>query len=153
MNALELKLPPPLQASLSLLGMWLIARCFPAFNVVFAWHAALAILFAGIGGTWLVAGVSAFRRAKTTVNPLKPQATSTLVTGGVYRFSRNPMYVGLLFVLAGWGSYLANGLALLVLPLFVASMTRWQIIPEERIMAAKFGAGFEAYKRSVRRWL
>jgi protein-S-isoprenylcysteine O-methyltransferase Ste14 len=87
------------------------------------------------------------------VNPLTPQATSTLVTSGVYRFSRNPMYVGLLFVLAGWGSYLANSLALLVLPLFVASMTRWQILPEERIMATKFGAEFEAYKRSVRRWL
>ena len=153
MNALELKLPPPLQASVALLGMWLIARCFPAFDVVFAWHAALAILLAGIGGIWLVAGVLAFRRAQTTVNPLTPQATSTLVTSGVYRFSRNPMYVGLLFVLAGWGSYLANGLALLVLPLFVASMTRWQIIPEERFMAAKFGAEFDAYKRSVRRWL
>jgi len=153
MNALELKLPPPLQASLSLLGMWLIGRCFPAFGVVFSWHAALGILLAGIGGVWLVTGVLAFRRAKTTVNPLTPQATSTLVTTGVYRFSRNPMYVGLLFVLAGWGSYLANGLALLVLPLFVASMTRWQIIPEERIMAAKFGDEFEAYNRSVRRWL
>jgi protein-S-isoprenylcysteine O-methyltransferase Ste14 len=97
--------------------------------------------------------VLAFRRAQTTVNPLTPQATSSLVTTGIYRYSRNPMYVGLLFVLAGWGCYLANGLALLVLPLFVASMTRWQIIPEERFMAAKFGAEFEAYKRSVRRWL
>lgn len=153
MNALELKLPPPLQAAVSLLWMWLIARCFPAWDIVLAWHAALAMLLAGIGGIWVVAGALAFRRAKTTMNPLRPQATSTLVTDGVYRYSRNPMYVGLLFVLAGWGIYLANGLALLVLPLFVAGMTRWQIMPEERIMAAKFGAEFDAYQRSARRWL
>nr|ART40893.1 L409 [uncultured bacterium] len=76
-----------------------------------------------------------------------------MVISGIYRFSRNPMYVGLLLVLTAWAIYLSNALAFLFLPTFVACLTRLQIVPEERVLAAKFGDAFTAYRQSVRRWL
>ena len=95
----------------------------------------------------------AFRRAKTTVNPITPEATTTMVTSGLYRFSRNPMYLGLLVVLIGWALFLSHPLAFAVLPLFVLYMNRFQIIPEEQILSAKFAHQFTAYKETVRRWV
>jgi protein-S-isoprenylcysteine O-methyltransferase Ste14 len=95
----------------------------------------------------------AFHRARTTVNPFKPTETSTIVTAGIYRVSRNPMYLGLLFLLAGWAIMLSNVAAVAMLPAFVAYMTRIQIQPEERALQAKFGSEFTDYKGSVRRWL
>ncbi|MCY1553776.1 Phospholipid methyltransferase [compost metagenome] len=98
-------------------------------------------------------GVASFRRAKTTVNPTTPGAASALVDSGIYRYSRNPMYLGLLLVLAGWGLWLAHALALLGLPAFVVYMNRFQIAPEERALTAVFGDAFAAYRQKVRRWI
>jgi protein-S-isoprenylcysteine O-methyltransferase Ste14 len=84
---------------------------------------------------------------------MKPDAASSLVADGVYRWTRNPMYLGFLIALAGWAAYLANVASALVLPLFVLYMNRFQIVPEERALAARFGPQFEDYRRSVRRWL
>ncbi len=90
---------------------------------------------------------------KTTVNPLTPEATTTMVTSGIYRFTRNPMYLGFLLILAGWAIALSHLLAFVILPLFVWYMNRFQILPEERALASKFPEAFTAHKRSVRRWL
>ena len=114
------------------------------------WPYRLAVALALVVG---VAALAGFRRARTTVNPMTPQASSALVTGGIYRFTRNPMYLAMLIVLAGWGYVVANGAALAMLPLFVAYLNRFQIQPEERALAARFGEGFERYRASVRRWL
>ena len=84
---------------------------------------------------------------------MQPQQTSELVTTGIYRLSRNPMYLGLLLVLTSWGIYLSNFLVLAVLPLFIFYITKFQIIPEERVMREKFGESFQDYKQSVRRWI
>lgn len=113
---------------------------------------AFALLFCSVGLAIVLAGVLAFRQAKTTVNPLTPEATTTIITTGIYRFTRNPMYLGFLFALIGWAIYLSNLLALALLPLFVWHMNRFQILPEERALAAKFSHAFLAYKGSVRRW-
>ncbi|MFP5406472.1 MAG: methyltransferase family protein, partial [Gammaproteobacteria bacterium] len=86
-------------------------------------------------------------------NPTRPGAASSLVLGGPYRFSRNPMYLGVLLVLVGWAVYLSNVLAFVVLPLFVLYLNRYQIAPEERALSARFGASFDEYRKSVRRWL
>jgi protein-S-isoprenylcysteine O-methyltransferase Ste14 len=105
-------------------------------------------------GTVLIAwGLASFRRAGTTFNPLKPEATSSLVVSGVYAFTRNPMYLGFLFVLVGWAVFLSNALAFLLLLLFVLYMNRFQIQPEERVLTARFGQEFLAYKSRVRRWI
>lgn len=100
-----------------------------------------------------VAGLLAFRRQKTTVNPFTPGLSSSLVAMGIYRFSRNPMYLGFLLVLLGWCAYLANWVSALLLPAFVAYMNRFQILPEERALTERFGSQFLAYCGSVRRWL
>jgi protein-S-isoprenylcysteine O-methyltransferase Ste14 len=112
-----------------------------------------AVLLAGIGLGICVVGVAAFRKAKTTVNPVQAHNASSLVRHGIYRYTRNPMYLGMLLVLAGWAAFLANPGALVFLPLFVGFMNRFQIQPEERILASLFGVEYASYLAQVRRWL
>jgi protein-S-isoprenylcysteine O-methyltransferase Ste14 len=83
----------------------------------------------------------------------QPAAASSLVTGGIYRWTRNPMYLGMALALAGWGLYLGNFGALALVGLFVMYIDRYQIDPEERALTARFGDAFAAYRRRVRRWL
>lgn len=113
--------------------------------------AALALGSAGLGVG--IAGVLAFRRARTTVNPWRPERASALVDTGIYRHTRNPMYLGLLLGLLGWAVYLGSLLALLLALAFVPWMNRFQIGPEERALERIFGDDFAAYRRRVRRWL
>ncbi len=87
------------------------------------------------------------------MNPIKPGAASSLVSSGVYRFTRNPMYLGLSVTLLGWAVFLSNWLALLAVPVFVLYINRFQIDPEERVLSSLFGAEYAAYKEKVRRWL
>jgi protein-S-isoprenylcysteine O-methyltransferase Ste14 len=100
-----------------------------------------------------VAGTVSFGRARTSADPTNPAAASSLVVGGVYRFTRNPMYLGLFLGLLGWAAFLANALALVVALSFVPYMDRLQIEPEERALSDLFGAEYAAYKSRVRRWL
>jgi protein-S-isoprenylcysteine O-methyltransferase Ste14 len=131
--------------------MWLLA--FPSLAFTLPWrelYAGFFILAAlGIGVEALVR----FRRAKTTVNPLKPEQASALVVGGIYRWTRNPMYLGMLLLLVGWAFILSSWAALAILPLFVIYLNRFQIGPEERALRARFGAEFDHYRERVRRWL
>lgn len=133
--------------------MWGAARLVPAlgFELPAGWIIAASLAVAGL--VIAILGVVSFRRAGTTVNPLQPTATSSLVISGIYRWTRNPMYLGMLLVLLGWGVFLANALAILLAAAFVSLMNRLQIGPEEKILAARFGAEFAAYQSTVRRWL
>lgn len=153
MNALELKVPPMLLALVLAAAMWLAANHFSSLAIEIPWREYLAALLAAAGVLFIVAGGAAFRRAGTTVNPTRPQATTSLVATGVYRLSRNPMYVGALIALAGWAIYLSHPLPFLFLPAFVGYMNRFQIAPEERMLLGKFGADYASYLQSVRRWL
>jgi protein-S-isoprenylcysteine O-methyltransferase Ste14 len=139
-NALELKIPPPAVAALMAGGMWGIASVTPSLEMpAFArLAAALALVLAGAGIS--LAGVIAFRRARTTVNPLKPQKSSSLVCSGLFSVTRKPMYVGLALVLIAWAVFLSSAWALLGPPLFVLYIDRFQIVPEERILSSIFGA-------------
>lgn len=103
----------------------------------------VTLLFAG--WIWLV--------ARTTVHPLRPDAATALVTNGIYRFTRNPMYLGLLLALFGWALLLGQPAALLLAVAYVPVMNRLQIIPEEHALRARFGAAFHDYQARVRRWL
>lgn len=153
MNSLELKIPPLALLCLFAVVMWFAAMLFSALAITWPWHHALAISISGVGILFVLAGGYAFRKAKTTVNPTQPTATSSIVTSGIYRISRNPMYVGFLLVLTGLAVFLSHVLPLLFLPAFVLYMNRFQISPEERVLLAKFGADYESYKQAVRRWL
>lgn len=150
---MELKIPPAVITIFFAVVMWLIDYYLGIGRIaadIFPW---LSLFFLGAGGLWGLVGLIQFYRNSTSIDPHKPGKTSTLVTGGIFRISRNPMYVGLLFILAGYGFYLGNLLTLLVLPLFVVYMNRYQIIPEEEVLNKKFGTQFEQYRVEVRRWL
>ncbi len=153
MRGLELKIPPPAVALVTALLMWLVSRATPALGFVFPAYKVFAIGLAVLGVTTAITGVLTFRRARTTVNPLKPESASSLVSWGVYSVTRNPMYLGLLLVLTGWAILLSNLLGFLFLPAFVLYINRFQIAPEERALTALFGQDFAAYQSRVRRWL
>ena len=153
MQALELKIPPVVLVAIFGLAMWLLAQLVPALALPMSWRLLLAGIFAIAGIVIALSGVLAFRRAKTTVDPRVPQQSSSLVIRGIYRYSRNPMYVGFLLLLAAWAFNLSSVAALVLLPLFVWYMNRFQIVPEERFLLQKFAAEYQAYCESVRRWL
>ena len=153
MRALELKIPPVVIVLLLAAAMFATARLAPAFGFHLPANRIIATGLAVSGVIVALLGVASFRRAGTTVNPLQPAAASQLVVSGIYRRTRNPMYLGMLLVLLGWGVGLANALALLPAAAFIPLMNRLQIGPEERILAATFGPAFTAYQSAVRRWL
>ena len=133
--------------------MWGVSNYLPGIELGAAFRIIVAALVALIGAFFCLAGVVSFRRAKTTVNPLKPEAASALVNSGIYRISRNPMYVGFALFLVAWAVYLSSPWALVGVVGFVLYINRFQIQPEERALAALFAEEFERYKRSVRRWV
>ena len=153
MSSLELKIPPPVVALCFALLMWLASKLVPPFDLPFGVRVGGAIVLVGAGLAVGIAGVVSFRRARTTINPTKPTATSALVSTGVYRFTRNPMYLGLALYLLGWAVFLSNALAVLFVPLFVSYINRFQINPEERALRALFSGEYTAYMQRVRRWL
>jgi protein-S-isoprenylcysteine O-methyltransferase Ste14 len=150
---LELKIPPPAVALLVAIAMWGLAPPLSLLAVPTQIRVAFALLLAVLGLGVAISGVASFRRARTTITPLKPESASALVTSGVYRFTRNPMYLGLTVVLLGWALFLASAWALLGPLLYVAYITRFQIIPEERALLSLFGKHFSDYQQRVRRWL
>jgi protein-S-isoprenylcysteine O-methyltransferase Ste14 len=153
LNRLELRVPPPAVAAVAALLMWLAAQAVPALDFPLAGREWISFVIAAAGLMILAAALMEFRRAKTTINPIHPDAASALVVGGIYRLTRNPMYLGLLTILLAWAIWLANAAAFAVLPLFVAYLNRFQIGPEERALEACFGEAFGTYRRAVRRWL
>jgi protein-S-isoprenylcysteine O-methyltransferase Ste14 len=153
MRSLELKIPPPLVALLWGLLMWLASQLVAPVDVLPGIRGGLAIVIALVGFAIGLAAMVSFRRAKTTMNPIKPGAASSLVTSGVFRFTRNPMYLSLFLYLLAWAVYLSNWLALLLVPVFVLYINRFQIQPEERTLSALFDPEYAAYKSRVRRWL
>jgi protein-S-isoprenylcysteine O-methyltransferase Ste14 len=150
---LELKIPPPLICASMADLMWLTALVSMPFNSNFPGRRPAAVVLSLFGLAIAIAGVISFQRTKTTVNPTRPDSASALVVSGVYRFTRNPMYFGLLLVLLAWGVFLSNAMALIWIPAFIAYMNRFQIRPEERALSRLFPHDFPAYKAKVRRWL
>ncbi|HEX7030662.1 MAG TPA: isoprenylcysteine carboxylmethyltransferase family protein [Gammaproteobacteria bacterium] len=133
--------------------MWLLDRFVPALSFSFPGIRVVALLPALAGIAVCAAGVLSFQRAGTTTNPLDPGRASKLVVAGIYRYSRNPMYLGFALLLAAWGVFLGNLAALLAVAAFIIYMNRFQVAPEERALEALFGEEYRAYRRSVRRWI
>ncbi|WP_273820971.1 methyltransferase family protein [Pseudomonas asplenii] len=148
------RIPPPLVATLFGLLAWFAARHLPGtLALAIEWRVGLALIVLLAGVTICLAGVFSFRRARTTVNPLRPETASALVRSGIYRYTRNPMYLGFATVLVAWSIFLAWPPALLGVLGFVIYMNRFQIGPEERALAGLFGRDFTQYCSQVRRWL
>ena len=143
---MELRIPPVVVVAISAFAMWVLARSIAFAQLDFPGRLAFSFIALFAGLLAVIAGVSGFFRARTTVDPMHPEMASSLVKNGVYKWSRNPMYLGFALILVAWSLYRANAAALIVVVAFVVYMTRFQIVPEERTLEAKFGPAFLNYR-------
>ena len=153
MHVLELKVPPLALVFLMAAFMWLARWAVPTFGFELPARTLFSVSAAVAGAVIGGLGFASFILAKTAVNPMKPDSSSSLVVSGIYRFTRNPMYLGFLLGLLGWAIFLSNALAFFLLPAFIVYMNRFQIEPEEKALARLFGEQFVAYSSRVHRWL
>jgi protein-S-isoprenylcysteine O-methyltransferase Ste14 len=150
---MELRIPPLFLVATVAAAIILVSVFVPAANVHWPGHRVLAVCAFVLGPVLAGLGVFQFRRARTTVSPLRPARTQAIVRTGVYRWSRNPMYLGMALALLGLAAWWSSVPGYLAVPAFVAYLTRFQIVPEERALLAKFGPAFGDYTLQVRRWL
>ncbi|MBY4597967.1 isoprenylcysteine carboxylmethyltransferase family protein [bacterium BD-1] len=153
MPALDHKVPPPVVGLACVALAWLVSWLTPSLNFSWPLQGISAALPAALGVGVDLWALAAFRSARTTVNPLAPDRSSAVVRSGPFRFSRNPMYVGMALLLLAWCLFLGNPLAVVVVVVFVGYITRFQIVPEERALLAKFGETYANYLAEVRRWV
>ncbi len=153
MPSLELKVPPPIVMLVCAGLMWLSSGLAFDIQVSPPWLTPLALALVTAGAFIASAGLIAFRQSKTTINPLTPDAATCIVQHGIYKFTRNPMYLGFAFGLLGWAVWLVSLVSLLWVAAFIVYMNRFQIIPEERMLAKKFGEPYTHYMQVARRWL
>lgn len=147
------RIPPPLIMLIAAaLAWWAVGRV-PVFRVADTGTAAAAMMIFGIGLTPNIAPKLAFRKAGTTVNPLHPDRVAALVTTGIHAHTRNPMYLGHMLMLLAWTLWLRDPAALIGMMFYCLWVTRFQILPEERALASRFGQAYLTYCRRVRRWL
>lgn len=153
MRWLELKVPPPLVGLALAVAMWFLAPSGPLLALPEALRLALTLAIGGVGLCLDLSGLVAFVRRRTTVNPLAPARSSALVTGGVYRITRNPMYLGMACLLTAWAVWLGALWPWLGPVAFVLYITRFQIRPEEQVLARLFRQSYTDYRARVRRWI
>lgn len=149
---LQLKIPPPVVTLVFAGAVWLAHRTgLGRFSLVGQGFVAAALF--GLGLAVAASGVVAFGRTHTTLSPTRPEGASRLVTGGVYRLTRNPMYLGMALWLAAWAVLLGSSSGFVFVPLFALYLNRFQIGPEEVVLRQRFGEAYRAYQARVRRWL
>jgi protein-S-isoprenylcysteine O-methyltransferase Ste14 len=150
---LRLKIPPPVWWLIFGALMWGLHRAAPIAALIEKPANRLGWIFVACGAAVIATAMLQFRRARTTVNPLTPAKASSLVTSGIFGYSRNPMYLGLLLVLAGWAIVLGSLGPWMALPLFLVVITKMQIEPEEAVLSVLFGGAYRSYCARVGRWL
>lgn len=146
-------IPPPVVAAIAGLLMWAVSETLEFGKFKSDLQQPIALVFLAIGLLLMAVAVCHFIAARTTINPLRPSRATSLITNGVFAISRNPIYLADLLVLAALAVWLGNWLNAVLLALFVCYINRFQIIPEERALAQRFGEAYHAYCSRVRRWL
>lgn len=149
---MKLKVPPVIVFLIFGLLMYLLAAFLPVGYFDFFGRKYLTITLLAIAGCIGAIALFQFFKSKTTVDPSNPTKTSKLVSSGIYQYSRNPMYLGLLLILLAWGLWLGNAFNVLLAAGFVAYMNKFQIIPEEDSLSSLFGKEYTQYCTLVRRW-
>ncbi len=153
MKSFELKVPPAVLVLLSGSMMWFIDRLTPQFQIGWSGQNVAIGLIVVVAFFCIVSGIYSFNKAQTTVDPTQPNKASSLVTSGIYQWTRNPMYLGFVLLLLAFSFKLSNPVTMFMLPLFIAYMNQFQIKPEERILTQLFGNKYDRYKKQVRRWI
>lgn len=153
MSFLDNRVPPPVVA-LACAGLaWVAAHYLPELSYASPLRTWIALTLFIAGISFDLSGLIVFRKARTTINPLSPDKSTAIVRSGPYAFTRNPMYVGMALILLGYCVYLANVASVLAVVVFCVYITRFQIIPEERMLLRNFGDAYARYIAAVRRWL
>ena len=150
---MKLLIPPPIQGLLSAIMMCLINRYFTHANFSLNGINIFALIFLIIAAIIIILSMYKFKKIKTTISPLRPNKTSSLVNSGIYAYTRNPMYLGLLLMLFSTALFLKNLISFLIIPLFILFITKNQILPEEEALENIFGEEYKNYKKKVRRWI
>jgi len=149
---LELKVIPPVQLIISALLMISLASYLPQYHFDLTIRLPIVILMILAASIIGILALYDFHKHKTTFHPHTPEKTSKVVDTGVFSYSRNPMYISLALTLIALGVYLQNYSSFTIVPLFIWYITRFQIIPEERMLDKLFPNDYQAYCQKVRRW-
>ena len=148
---IKTKIPPPLVALTFGFLINYTKNIFPKIEIkneiIFGSFMIISGLIA------ILSAITTFKKYHTTITPLNPANTTKLITDGIYKFSRNPMYLGLLLVLLGISIILNLIGGFFLIPLFILYLNLFQIIPEENAMVDLFKDEFLEYKKNVRRWI
>jgi protein-S-isoprenylcysteine O-methyltransferase Ste14 len=153
MKTLICKFPPMLVSLLAGVLMWVISAISPSFTVLLPFRSIIFIFTAIAGIAIVFSSGHSFTNAKTSFNPIKFDKVTSLVTTGIYSFTRNPMYLGVMIVFAGWAYYLGNIFAVMIITLNIIYLNCFQIKQEETVLEEKFGQEYLSYKSRVRRWI
>ena len=148
---METKIPPPLVALVFGMSIYFSREMFPAIEIQHSLYLGILLLLSGF--FILVSAVRLFRKDETTVNPLSPEQATKLVSDGIFKYSRNPMYLGMAFVLGSVAVCFNLIGGIILIALFCVYITKFQIIPEERAMMNLFAQDFDEYKKVTRRWI
>ena len=151
MKSLENKIPPLIIVVFFLVLIFLLKNFLEVFT--FSYKVYISFFFLCLAASFCLTSIIEFRKHKTTLNPLMPEESTALVTTGIFKFSRNPMYLSLLNLLIAFSIYLGSFLGLIIIPLFVVYINLFQIKPEEKAMLKLYGKEFENYCSNVRRWI
>tara|TARA_A100001015_G_scaffold20534_1_gene23508 strand:+ start:847 stop:1290 length:444 start_codon:yes stop_codon:yes gene_type:complete len=146
--SLDTKIPPPIVTIIILSIIYLFDINEYNLNTDII---SVVILFIGI--IFIISAVIQFINRKTTVNPTKPHKTTTLVITGIYKVTRNPMYLGMLLIIISFAFYKTSIISLVLIPFFIFYINKFQIEPEEYEMRKKFGKEYEDYCKKVDRWI
>ena len=147
---LKTKIPPPLITLICILIIYFFEKEFIFFE---DWNIYISGFFLLWGLVIIAFAVFKFAKTKTTVDPTKPSKTSSLVISGIYRITRNPMYLGMLFLIISFTFYKLSLAGAIIIPSFIFYINKYQIEPEEYEMRKKFGENFEDYCKKVDRWI
>ncbi len=153
MSKLELKIIPPLVTAIFALLMWSVTKITPEYAIFGQYKTTLAIIILSLGIFIMLVAAAFILKAKTTINPMRPDKSSSLVTSGLYKFSRNPIYLADFIILIAFGVYLSNIFSFIIMIGFIFYMNKFQVKPEERFLEEKFGTDYLTFKAQVRRWI
>ncbi len=146
-------MPPPLLAASTALLMWLARVLTPAGGFMGTYRVWAALALGLLSLAFMALAIRSFSRARTTIDPRHPERASSLVTGGVFAVTRNPMYLGLVLLLTAWAVFLGSPWLLAGPLVFGLLINQFQIAPEERAMRDKFGQAYADYCKRARRWI
>ena len=150
---MKLKIPPVIVFFIALGLIFGAHYLFAEHSYSFSKQILLSRIFLASGVLAAFSGIISFRMKGTTVDPLNPEKASSLVQSGIYKYTRNPMYLGMALVLIGGIVRVGNPLGLLAIVFFIWYMTKFQIKPEEAALKKIFGAEYEEFCNKVRRWV